>query len=224
MEKSRYELFDQVLKRFYENGLLDQLVIVGSWCIYLYRYYFNDPNYSSGIRTRDLDFVVVNPEKITGDILIKDVISDLGFIEDFKGNEGFTQFLHPELMLEFLIADKGKTNENFYIPKLHVNAQPLRYIDFLISNTIIVHYNGLKVVVPNPANFALHKVLISSRRNIQKGETDKRQGIEILKYMVENGNEELVKSVLNQVHEKWKKEIIKILQEEMEFELVEKLN
>lgn len=219
MEKSRYELFDQVLKRFNENGLLDQLIIIGSWCVYLYQFYFNDPDYKSGVRTRDIDFVVVNPDRINTDISIKDMIYDLGFVEDFKGEQGYTQFMHPELMLEFLIADRGKRSGKFYIPDMDVNAQPLRYLDFLTSKTVFIEYDGLKVVVPHPVNFALHKLLISGRRKNQKEEMDKRQGIEMMKYLVEKGEEKQLNSTINQIHKKWKKDIIRVLEGEKEFEL-----
>lgn len=196
MEKNRYELFDQVLKRFNENGLLDQLVICGSWCIYLYQYYFNDNNYYSGIRTRDIDFIIARPENVNTGMSVKDMINGLDFVEDLKGDQGYTQFVHPELMLEFLIADKGKRSGKFYIPDMDVNAQPLRYLDFLTSKTVFIEYDGLKVVVPHPVNFALHKLLISGRRKNQKEEMDKRQGIEMMKYLVEKGEEKQLNSTL----------------------------
>jgi len=40
--EEKYELFASVLKALQEEGVLDGLVIVGSWCQYYYRILFNN--------------------------------------------------------------------------------------------------------------------------------------------------------------------------------------
>ena len=46
---------------------------------------------------------------------------------------GYTKYVHPELELEFLIAElgRGKGNKPYEIPKLHINAQGLRFLNLL---------------------------------------------------------------------------------------------
>ncbi len=61
MEK-QYDLCLEVLRRLQKAGVLREVMIIGSWCIYFYRNYFSDIEYTSSIRTRDLDFLV--PKKI----------------------------------------------------------------------------------------------------------------------------------------------------------------
>lgn len=63
MEK-KYNLCIEVLRRLQKEGILSEIMIVGSWCIYFYKNYFSDVSYSSYIRTRDIDFLVPIPFKI----------------------------------------------------------------------------------------------------------------------------------------------------------------
>lgn len=60
----------------------------------------------------------------------------------------------------------------FDIPELGVNAQRLRYLDLLLTNTITVDYRTIPVRLPHPVHFALHKLIVAGRRNIEKAEKD----------------------------------------------------
>jgi len=47
------------------------------------------------------------------------------------------------------------------------SAQPLRFLDFLIYEpirTVMLHKNGVVVTVPAPERFAVHKLIVASRR------------------------------------------------------------
>ena len=60
MEKT-YDLCLEVLERLQKSGILDGMIIIGSWCQYFYKTYFSKVDYSSSIRTRDIDFLVPVP-------------------------------------------------------------------------------------------------------------------------------------------------------------------
>ena len=60
MEKT-YGLCLEVLKRIQKAGVLSEIIVIGSWCIYFYKDYFSDVEYTSSIRTRDIDFLVPVP-------------------------------------------------------------------------------------------------------------------------------------------------------------------
>ena len=52
-------------------------------------------------------------------------------------------------------------------PRLNTDAQPLRFLDFLIRDpepTVILHGPGIYVHVPAPARYAVHKLIVSHRR------------------------------------------------------------
>ena len=62
-----------------------------------------------------------------------------------------------------------------------MNAQALRFLEFLSQNTITSKVGSITVALPHPANFALHKLLVMSRRpKTGKQAKDKEAGIRIL--------------------------------------------
>ena len=50
------------------------------------------------------------------------------------------------------------------IKKLGLKAIPLRFVSLLLDNPMSIKDNGVEVLVPNPLNFCLHKLIIFSRR------------------------------------------------------------
>lgn len=54
------------------------------------------------------------------------------------------------------------------LPKLSAGATPLQYMAYLIQSpirTIALHGSGVPVMVPQPARYAVHKLLVAQRRN-----------------------------------------------------------
>ncbi len=73
--------------------------------------------------------------------------------------------------VEFLTTNRGSeeyADEPAQMPALGgAAAEPLRYMDFLIRDpvrTILLHGAGVSVVVPDPSRFAVHKLIVASRR------------------------------------------------------------
>ncbi len=221
MEEKNFEILEEVLKRLEARNLLDHIVIVGSWCIFLYKEYFKNISYQSSIRTRDVDFFIPHPVRTSSKTDIFELIEDLGFIREFKGDEGYTRFSHPDLIIEFLIEEKGKeTSKPIYIKELGVTPQPLRFLNLLNSNLIKTKFGNIKVLVPHPANFALHKLLISPRRDKNdKSEKDKMQGIKLLRDLIENGELDTINLVFSELLQPWQKSIKRVLLESNEEKL-----
>lgn len=61
MAKKINSLCLEVLNRLNDAGVLKDLIVIGSWSIYFYKYYFKSKNYSTYIRTKDIDFLVPIP-------------------------------------------------------------------------------------------------------------------------------------------------------------------
>lgn len=70
--------------------------------------------------------------------------------------------------VDFLTPNTGReTGEPQALPALQTDAQPLRFLDYLIHDpepAAILHGAGISVHVPAPARFALHKLIVSRRR------------------------------------------------------------
>ena len=213
MEKKQYELCLEILRRFHKAGVLDDFILIGSWCIYFYKDYFSNTPFIDHItiKTRDIDFLIGNPTSIKREVNIPELLKDLGFVTIFKGSKGYIKLDHPELILEFLVPEKGKGIDKPYpLPKLAVNAVALRFLNYLSSNTIKVKVENFYLILPHPANFVLHKLIIFQRRvREDKSIKDRSAAIVILKALVDKGEEKVVKQIFDATITKWQKKIKK---------------
>ena len=166
-----------------------------------------------------------SPSKIKHNVNIPDLLKDLGFVTIFKGSKGYIKLDHPELMLEFLVPEKGKgTDRPCPLPKLGINAVSLRFLTFLSQNTIKAGVEDFHITLPHPANFALHKLIIFQRRAKEdKAAKDRNTAIEILNALIEKGDAGIVKKVFNSVPKKWQEKILKGIAEIKDKEILEVL-
>lgn len=72
------------------------------------------------------------------------------------------------LRVDFLTPNQGPdTDRPRRLPALQTDAQPLRFLDFLINepeSAVVLHGFGIYVRVPAPERYAVHKLIISTRR------------------------------------------------------------
>lgn len=215
------KLFKEVLKRFQKAGILESVILIGSWCIPLYKKYFEELKTVSPMRTRDMDFLVPLDAKFENKVDIAALLKDLGFKTVFQGQHGYMRLVQPYLILEFLVAEKGRGTEKPYnLSALSVNAQRLRMLDMLTEETIQIEVDGIEIILPHPVLFALHKLTISSRRSgknkIEKAGKDKKVAIEILNAFAKEKYLAPIKGLFNSLHKNRQKEIISILYKENE--------
>ncbi len=209
MEKSQYELCIEVLRRLDRAGVLKHVVLVGSWCTLLYREYFSSQAYTPSLKTRDIDLLVPRPSALGSRINVADLLKDLGFVVGFAGREGYIRLEHPQLIIEFLVPERGRPSDKpFPLPKLGLNAQALRFLDFLAQNTITARLDDIEVTLPHPANFALHKLLVLSRRPTREKRTrDKEAAMKILRTLMSKGEETLMRSVFSAMPPRWQTKV-----------------
>ncbi len=72
------------------------------------------------------------------------------------------------LRVDFLTPNTGPdTDTPKALPALGTDAQPLRFLDFLIHDpvpAVLLHDTGVPVIVPAPERYALHKLIVAQRR------------------------------------------------------------
>jgi len=209
VEKEQHDLCIEVLRRLSKSGILKHIVLVGSWCTLFYRDYFSGMKYSPVLKTRDIDFLIPKPQKITKTVDVAELLRDLGFITGFTGMEGYMRLEHPQLIIEFLVPQtRGEYARPYDLPQLAFNAQALRYLDIIDKNTITVENKGIKVVIPHPASFALHKLLIAGkRRSKDKIAKDIQDAERVLKALVEKDEEASIINIFKSMPKKWQKKI-----------------
>lgn len=214
MEKRTFDLSLEVLKRFENARILKHLVLIGSWSIYFYKYYFNTKDYSTFIRTMDIDFLIPLPPKFHGNISVPGLLEDLGFIQEYRGSKGYMKISHPDLTVEFLVPERGRGSDKPYlIPRLSINAVPLRFLDFLAENTILIHAEGLNIRLPHPAAYALHKFIIfKRRRNMDKHDRDIEGALRVFRELIRHGDQDAIKRIFKKMHKNWQKKVIENLE------------
>ena len=216
MEKKQFELCLEILKRFHKAGILKEFILIGSWCMYFYKEYFSNVSYirQAAITTRDIDFLIDDPRKIKKKVNVPDLLKDLGFVTVFKGSQGYLKLDHPDLILEFLVPEKGRgTNKPYPLSQLGMNAVALRFLSFLSANTIKAKVDGFYINLPHPANFALHKIIISKRRvREEKAIKDKNAAIGILNALIKKGEEKIIQKIFTSTPGKWQRRIISNLE------------
>ena len=106
----------------------------------------------------------------------------------FRSSSGF--------LVEFLTPNTGSADHDgrpASMPALGgASAEPLRFLDFLIHapvRAVLLHGSGIPVLVPSPERYAVHKLIVGSRRRIggdgaAKAEKDRRQASTLLLTMV----------------------------------------
>ena len=215
MEKKQYDLCLEILRRFDQAGLLNDLILIGSWCVYFYEDYFTGKTRidHASLKTRDIDFLIRNPSGFKQKIDIPDLLKDLGFIVDFKGSKGYIQLNHPDMILEFLVQEKGRGLDKPYpLPQLGVNATALRFLNFLSEHIIKVKVGDLVLNVPHPACFAVHKLIIAGRRTKrEKAVKDQSTARAILKVLLAEGEGRAVRNIFLSTPKTWQGKILKSL-------------
>jgi len=223
VENSQYKLCVEVLKRLNSSGALKHLVLIGSWCIPFYKEYFKDVGYVTSITTRDVDFFVPLPLVIKNKIDIEKLLDGLNFIVDFKGSEGYISLNNPELILEFLVVERGAgLNKPYKLDQFGINAQPLRFLDLLTKKLINVKVEDIEISLPHPALFALHKIIVSDRRlKKDKKKKDLDASMRVIRALLDKGEADKLKFFFMSFTPKLRKKIIDILEDNNQTDLVE---
>ena len=123
----RNKLFLQVLKKLDEKELLNELILIGSWCLTVYKDFFNNSYKIPVKRTLDIDFLIPNPPKLKHSVNIVTLLKDLDFRIKYNRIDNFTKLVHPDLEIEFLMNQKGRGITDIYeVKQLSITAIQLR--------------------------------------------------------------------------------------------------
>lgn len=130
-------------------------------------------------RTQDIDFAhagkaVALALPSTVDVDTNDAITslDMGFlpISGLAGKTGGSYLIpkEPEFRLDFLTPLHRGGDAPYTHPQLHVTLQPLRFMEFSLEQVeqavLFCPEGAVLVNVPDPARFALHKLLVYGER------------------------------------------------------------
>jgi len=165
------------------------------------------------MRTLDADFLVRRENSVQDKIDVPAILEEMGFVATFDRSSEWVVYDHPELRVEFLVPELGKGYDKARkIRQLGVTAQGLRYLNLLADHPRKLSYGGLPVVVPEPAAYALQKLIISERRKkAEKRERDLESAIAVLDYIESQSDEQdTMRRILKMLPRKWVKEVERV--------------
>ncbi len=212
--QENFGLLKNVLEKLHKTGCLEHIILIGSWASHLYEVYYNSEEYRPLIRTSDVDFLIPNPRKVKAvNINVGEILGDLNFVKSFNRSNGMVKYEREGLTIEFLVPEMGKGgHEPLNIKELNVMAQPLRFLNMLTEDLLVVQYEGMDIKVPDPIAYAFHKLIISGRRlKTEKQAKDYRTAIELLRFLELKGMKRDITAYFNSLRPGWKKEILSAL-------------
>jgi hypothetical protein len=157
----------------------------------------------SAMRTQDVDFgtprhldlALPQTPQTTADIPSALEELRMGFLPQVRlhnQNKPTSFVVHgQEWRVDILTWPKGRDRSTpVHIPRLNAYAEPLEFMDYLLEKTLdaaLVGPSGATLVrIPEPARFALHKLLVASNRTAQfqpKAAKDRLQAFHLLTFL-----------------------------------------
>lgn len=157
--------------------------------------------WSSALRTQDIDIAVdptiaVALPSATADVHDALARLEMGFLPvpalDHTSPTTSYMVRGRGLRVDLLTPARGPSREPLSIPRFKAAAQPIAHLGYLIREPVgaaIVDGGATLVRVPDPARFALHKMLVSESRPVTeqaKRQKDLDQSAQILQALFED--------------------------------------
>jgi hypothetical protein len=185
IDKSQEECLFEVLKLFQDLGLNKHIILIGSWVEYFYDAYFPHEFFPE-IATRDIDFLYRNLRLPNHKIPLIKSLKDHGFIYDEHPLTKVARFYKSNIIeLEFMTRVVGQDMINYDIRSLGIVAEGIRELNLLEKYCVEVTKREISVLIPQPAVYVVHKILIFEKRCKQgKSEKDIRSVKNILRQIM----------------------------------------
>ena len=180
-ELARDGAFWKLISALNEAGVLEHVMIIGTWAEWLYSDYFADiaggGDYRVDIgKTHDIDVYFRNYlMEIDGAARLKDDLRDAGFVpgSDFKGT-----FFLQGIEVEFLAGTVGVGEGIVEIPSVGIKAERLEELSML--EPAWVEKRGYRICVPTPASYVVQKLFINPERRPERKRAQDIRKVDVL--------------------------------------------
>jgi hypothetical protein len=153
---------------------LDQLIVIGGWCLYLYTKYLWKQD-APFLRTVDIDFAVMHPNPEKFSLPVYDRLLKAGFKPELidLDNENRVKFIYRDKELkvdiDFVTSAEKVSKRPLILKKPYVECFPIDEVEILFRVTPLCqtfHFSGknLNFQFANPAVFLVHKGIIIDQR------------------------------------------------------------
>jgi hypothetical protein len=129
--------------------------------------------------------------------VLKEADKTFRAVQTLHGEQVTSYAAKGGLRVDFLTLNEGaETDKPQRLPALQTDAQPLRFLDYLIHGpepAVILHSAGIYVNVPSPHRYAVHKLMIAQRRpeGAAKRDKDMQQAEALLTVLLKKRPHEL---------------------------------
>lgn len=178
---ARDEAFWKLIGALNSAGVLEHVMIIGTWAEWLYPSYFSTVAGEGAYRvdigkTHDIDVYFRNYlMEIDGAERLKGALRDAGFVPgpDFKGT-----FFYGGIEVEFLAGTAGAHEGIVEIPSVGINAE--RLDDLAMLEPAWVEERGYRICIPTPASYAVQKLYINPERRPERKRAQDIRKIDVL--------------------------------------------
>lgn len=208
MEK--FDLLLAVLRDMQKADILRHFILIGSWCQNFYRHIYGNPVEIPAARTMDADMLI--PKQLPKDkqVSIPQIMENNKFVVEVDFTSGLYRFIHPDLKFEFLTNPGAKPTEDvFRFKQLGITAQELRYMAIPLDHRMVITYEDIKLTIPEPEAFALHKLIVCClRKNPEKAIKDTETARGMLIFFEEKQNHiKRIHEIYDGLPKGWKKRV-----------------
>lgn len=166
-----------------EEGCLPHVILVGSWAELLYERCGLLEGFKPNIKTMDIDLLVRNLRRPVPEARLAAAAREKGYLVESDRLTGVTKIYSLEgLEIEFLIGKVDAGLEESLRTNLGVTAQSLRHMEVLARSMVTVGYEGMRVNVPAPEAYAVHKMVVNAERG-RKREKDAQAIVRMWPYL-----------------------------------------
>ncbi|MBI4665675.1 MAG: nucleotidyltransferase domain-containing protein [Nitrospinae bacterium] len=166
---------EAVMMRFSESGWFrGGGVLVGSHAFAALGNILGVKWEKEALKTRDVDMAAPDRIAIATKPGIGKVIEEMGYspIPGLNPKYPPTSYIHRKkrIIIDILTPETGRPVPHpKSLPGCGVSAMPLRFLDYLLDDSVqaaILSSTAVAVRVPNPARFAFHKLILADRRDV----------------------------------------------------------
>lgn len=170
MRTTQEPIFWETIGILQTQGVLQNLILIGSWVEYVYYAVSYYEGFRSNFRTMDVDFLIPNIRRQAKKVDLCGIMERHNFLVH-RRMDGLTKFSRGEgpLDVEFISRELGVGQTELYkVENLGILVEGLRHLDLLINHTIELRVRSFAVRVPLPQAYVLHKLIINSKRGVKK--------------------------------------------------------
>jgi hypothetical protein len=206
------EHLNKILKVLNSEGILKDLILVGSWCLLFYKEIFE--NFVPFVRTTDIDFYVPKTKQVKESNCVINSLKKENYDLSHDTLTDKTTFISPDgFEIEFLTKLTRKNTPCVQLGKTNIYAESISHVDIFTNNYIEVVYKGLTLKIVSPSAYVLQKLVINNKRE-GKSEKDIQSIEHVLNYIKVSKKSKIeLNELFLSLPKKWQETITKTCEE-----------